>query len=153
MIELQLSLTIAAAITIFILAYRRTVKQYLKLFEEADSVINGKLKIGIFFSTIEIEGMYKGRKVICKLEQLKDAGDSILVKVKPYNTPDHGIFKRHVITDEVVFLNGWLVPRFFLAQKLYNKKVLKMLLDKISTECEKVEKGLDDGDPWATYKR
>lgn len=139
--ELILIAAIAGAIFIFAWCYARTVREYLALLRLVQPAVNGKIKSTFLYSSILLRGQYKGREVVCAIEQLKEGGDALVVKVKLHAIPlQQTLFEQKNDKDKVVLSGGWLAPRFCISKHKFNKESFLQQLDRILLICDTLER-------------
>ncbi|MFH1772602.1 MAG: hypothetical protein ABH872_07290 [Candidatus Omnitrophota bacterium] len=139
---LALSICSALAIIIFVSAYLRTVLRYSALLESVASLIEGKVTAGIFYSSIHLTGSYKGRKIKCSLEQLKEGSNAFLLKAKPHKFPlmKKSLGNQPYVFGDAILYEGWVMTNYFLSPNTFTRNSFLSVLEELSTICEKVER-------------
>ena len=128
------------AILFFTALYVKTVKGFFALLKQVQPVVNGKFKCGFLYSTITLIGEYKGRQVVCGLEQLKES-NALFVKIKLHEAlSEKALHAQELTADKVVLSGGWLMPRFHFSKEQFNRKGFTDNLDRLSIVCESLER-------------
>jgi len=128
------------AILFFTALYVKTVRSFFALLLQVQPVVKGKFKCGFLYSTITLIGEYKGRQVVCGLEQLKES-NALFVKIKLQETlPEKKLYGGTLTSDKVVLSGGWLMPRFSFSKEKFNRKEFTDNLDRFSIVCDSLER-------------
>ena len=125
-------LIVATVIAILIFAglYVKTVREYFALLWQVQPVVKGNFRCGFLYSSIVLAGEYKGREIVCGLEQLKEGADALFVKIKLRDAlPGKDIPNPQELSNKVVLSGGWLMPRFYISKEKFNAKVFTENLD------------------------
>jgi len=128
------------AIVFFAGLYIKTVKEFFALLRQVQPVVSGKFKCGFLYSTITLFGEYKGRQVICGLEQLKES-NALFVKIKLHEAlPEKSPRPQELNANKVMLSGGWLMPRFHFSKEQFNRKDFTDSLDRLSFVCDSLER-------------
>jgi len=128
------------AIFFFAALYVKTVKEFFALLKQVQPVVKGKFKCGFLYSTITLVGEYKGRQIVCGLEQLKES-NALFVKLKLHEAlPEKKLCESVLTADKVLLSGGWLMPRFHFSKEQFNLKGFTDNLDRFSIVCDSLER-------------
>ncbi len=137
---MYLIVAVVAAILFFLGLYIQSVRSYAALLKTVQPLIEGKFKSSFLYSSITLLGAYKGRQVVCGLEQLKGKGDALFVKIKLHEVSGESAPKASTPNDKIVLSGGWLNPLFYFSRENFNRKALSESLDRLSTMCDNLER-------------
>jgi len=130
-----------AAILVFLGLYTKTVSEYFVLLGQVRPLINGSFKCGFLYCTILLAGQYKGREIVCGLEQLKEGADALSVKIRLRDAlPEKTPFNSQELSNKIVLSGGWLMPRFYISKDKFNPKSFMENIDKLSLVCDNLER-------------
>jgi len=128
------------AILFFTALYVKTVREFFVLLKQVRPVINGKFKCGFLYSTITLVGEYKGRQIVCGLEQLNNS-NALFVKIKLHEElPGKTVRNRELTAEKIMLSGGWLMPRFSFPKEKFNRKEFIDNLDRFSIVCDSLER-------------
>ena len=131
---------IIIAILVFTAMYIKTVNEYFVLLWRVQPLVNGKFKCGFLYSTIILTGEYKGREVVCGLEQIKESS-ALFVKIKLREAmPLSALNNPQLTAHKVMLSGGWLVPRFYFSRENFNQKSFTDNLDRLCIVCDSLER-------------
>jgi hypothetical protein len=128
------------AIIFFTALYVKTVREFFVLLKQVQPAVKGKFKCGFLYSTITLSGEYKGRQILCGLEQLKES-NALFVKIKLHEAfPEKKFSDSALNADKVILSGGWLMPRFYFSKEKFNRKEFTDNLDRFSIVCDSLER-------------
>ncbi|MCP4653065.1 MAG: hypothetical protein GY858_06760 [Candidatus Omnitrophica bacterium] len=132
---------IIIAILFFTVLYFRTVSEYFTLLRKIEPVIGGEFKSGFLFNSIHLVGEYDGRQIVCGVEQLRDGGDALFVKIKLHEpSPEKKDLEGSRFSKKVVLFGGWIQPRLYIRKNDFNNQHLINTLDQLSRICDELER-------------
>jgi hypothetical protein len=148
---------IVAAIIFFVGCYAKTVRDYLVLLRKVAPAINGKLNSTFLWGSITLAGDYKGREIVCAIEQLKEGSDALIVKIKLHDILPLGAPADKKAVNKVRLSGGWLAPRFSISENKFDAESFKQHLDRLILICDTLERHPQSGEkqtytPTVQYK-
>jgi len=148
--KMYLIIAILLAILFFVGCYAKTVRDYFALLRKVAPAINGQLNTTFLWGSITLTGEYKGRQIVCAIEQLKEGSDALIVKIKLHDILPGGAPTDKKAASKVRLSGGWLAPRFSIHENKFDTESFRQNLDRMILICDTLERH-PQGGTHATY--